>query len=346
MENGKKVRDAAFDNVKAAMLVLVAFGHVLDVYMRNGAFEYALMKWIYLFHMPVFAFVTGYFSKNADRARETALTRALLPYLLFQGCYVLAGRAMIRLGLARFSADIFNGSLLVPSSAFYYLLAVFFWKLLLKDLLRFRRPFALTVVLGAAVGLTAQTEFHVGLGAVFSLAPFFVLGVQCDERTVGALRRLPRWIFVAVLAAAGAVAWYTPYAMHSVRLTYAECGFSPVAGIGWRLLYYAVAVATGAAVVGLAPSRRRFATRIGEASILVYAASTFLSPHVYLLVAGPLRLASNRALNLAGMAAFSVAVAVVFSAPAFLRAYRALMARIERLLLPPRPAAGGSAETD
>ena len=173
-----------FDNVKAAMLVLVAFGHVLHVYMHNGVAEYTLMKYIYLFHMPVFAFVTGYFSKDADKARATAMTRALFPYLLFQGLYILMASAMIAMGLATFKADVFAASMLLPSSAFYYLLVVFFWKLFLKDIRRFRWPLVLSVFLGCAVSLTNCKPFHYGLGAVFGFLPFFVLGAQTGEGTI------------------------------------------------------------------------------------------------------------------------------------------------------------------
>lgn len=322
-----------FDNVKAAMLVLVAFGHVLHVYMHNGVAEYTLMKYIYLFHMPVFAFVTGYFSKDADKARATAMTRALFPYLLFQGLYILMASAMIAMGLATFKADVFAASMLLPSSAFYYLLAVFFWKLFLKDIRRFRWPLVLSVFLGCAVSLTNCKPFHYGLGAVFGFLPFFVLGAQTGEGTIRAVRKIPRWIWVTVMLAGVPIAHFTPYAIHSVRMTYAACGFSPLVGIGYRLLFYAVAVAMGAAIVGLAPEGRTKASGIGEAAILVYVGSTFLSPHLYILFAGRLGLDSSRMLNLAGMAVFSLTLAMLCSRPFALRLYRTAMTVIERALL-------------
>lgn len=329
--NGERV--FLFDNVKALMLLLVAFGHVLDVYMRNRVPEYTLMKYIYLFNMPVFAFVSGYFSKDANKARATAMTRALFPYLLFQGIYVLMAQAMMVAGLATFNANIFKPSLLLPTSAFYYLLAVFFWKLLLKDLLRFRFPLVLSVVLGCVVSLTDCRPFHYGLGAVFGYLPFFMLGTQTGEEKIQALRRTPRWAWGAVMLAGVPIAYFTPYAIHSVRMTYAACGFGPIVGIGYRLLFYVVAIVMGAAVIALAPARKTWLSGIGGAAILVYAGSTFLSPHAYLLVAGPLHLTSSRLLNLAGMAVFSLGLALVFSIPPFMRGYRATLAFIERILL-------------
>ena len=82
-------RDHLFDNIKALMLFLVPLGHTLDVFIANGNVEEILMKYIYLFHMPIFAFVTGYFTKNLDKARENAVKKCLIPYLVFQGLYIL-----------------------------------------------------------------------------------------------------------------------------------------------------------------------------------------------------------------------------------------------------------------
>ena len=205
-----KERDYLFDNVKAVMLFLVALGHVVNVYMRDGAVEFTLIKYIYLFHMPVFAFVTGYFSKNPDRSREKAVTGALFPYILFQGIYILMARGMILLGLASFNTDIFNGSILLPSSAFYYLLAVFFWKLLQKDLFRFRYPLVLSLILGLLISLTKQEEFHTGYGAVFSLLIFFTAGVMCQPEMIRKLREFPRWIGVLIVLIGTPVAFSLP----------------------------------------------------------------------------------------------------------------------------------------
>ena len=67
---GVRTRNSLFDNIKAVMLILVVAGHTLDPFITNpdSLFRY-MMQYIYLFHMPMFAFVTGFFSKNADAIR-------------------------------------------------------------------------------------------------------------------------------------------------------------------------------------------------------------------------------------------------------------------------------------
>ena len=83
------------------------------------------MQYIYLFHMPMFAFITGYFTKNTEKARNSAVRNVLVPYIFWQLLYIITALLFIRLGLASYNTDVFKPSLLLPSSPLYYLLCVF-----------------------------------------------------------------------------------------------------------------------------------------------------------------------------------------------------------------------------
>ncbi|MDO4608033.1 MAG: hypothetical protein Q4B40_02435 [Clostridia bacterium] len=325
-------RNYMFDNIKAIMLFLVAFGHILDVYMGNQGFEYNLMKYIYLFHMPVFAFVTGYFSKNTEKSRNTAVEKCLMPYLVLQGIYVVVANVLIKLGLANFNSSIFNSSILLPSSAFYYLLAVFFWKMFSSDFLKLRYPIAISVILGLLVSVTNQSEFHKGLGAVFTLLCFFVMGVKCDQNIIAKIRKIPKIFGVLVMLLGILPAVYLPYAIHSIRLTYADAEFGILEGMGYRLAFYAIATVMGAAVINLAPQKKSILSYVGSSSILVYAGSTFLAPHAYILVANALNLTQNRWINLIGMVLFCVAIMAVCSVPIFLKWFNAVTGFIYKII--------------
>lgn len=320
-----KQRDNMMDNVKALLLFLVAFGHTLDVYKGAGGAELYIMKYIYLFHMPLFAFITGYFTKNFERARKTAVEKCLMPYLVFQGVYVIMANVMIHAGLASFNSDVFNSSILIPSSAFYYLLAVFFWKIFAKDIMRVKYPLILAVLLGLTVSLTNMDSFHIGYGAVFSLLPFFALGVICDSEHISRIRQMPKWIAVVALAAGVIPAVYLPYAIHSVRMTYASAGFGNIEGIVYRLIFYVTAVIMGAAIICLMPGKETVISNIGKASILVYAGSTFLAPHGYVLIDKICKLSGNRIMNMAGMIIYCMCLVLFCSIPLFLKWYNHIL---------------------
>ena len=307
-------RESLFDNIKALMLILVAAGHTLDPFIttQDSLFRY-VMQYIYLFHMPMFAFITGYFTKNDDKAREGAVKKILIPYLLIQGVYIIAALLMIKLGAAGYNQDVFKASILLPTSPLYYLLCVFFWKLFVKDLHRLRFPVIFSVIAGVLISIIHNDEFHIGVGAAFSLLIFFILGTKCTKNTVEKIRKIPKAAGAAVLLAGIIPAVVLPYNFRNVRFTYHYVGLDDLTGIAYRLLFYGIAVIMILAWINVMPSRRTFMSRIGENSIIVYAGSSFAAPFVYLLLARWIPVESNVWINLAGIFIFSILTVLFFS---------------------------------
>ena len=152
-------RDYLFDNLKALMLFLVVIGHILDPYIeRQDSLYRYLMQYIYLFHMPMFAFITGYFTKNTEKARNSAVRNVLVPYIFWQLLYIITALLFIRLGLASYNTDVFKPSLLLPSSPLYYLLCVFVWKVFAADLKKLRFPVLFSFAAGLFISVVFQAQ--------------------------------------------------------------------------------------------------------------------------------------------------------------------------------------------
>ncbi len=326
-------RDYLFDNLKALMLFLVAFGHTLAPYVttQDSILRY-IMQYIYLFHMPLFSFITGYFSKNVEKSRNTAVKNVLIPYVVLQGVYILMALLMIALGVAQYNTDIFNPSFLLPTSPFYYLLCVFAWKVFLKDLLRFRFALPLTIILGVLVSLNSNAGYHIGRGAIFSLLFFFLLGYYCTAETVARIRKIPKLFAVGILLLGVIPSVYLPYSFRNVRNNYETVHLVWWEGILYRLLFYAIAVLMMAALINLMSSKKNFFSRIGKNAILVYAASTFLAPQLYVLIDRYLPLSQNIAVNLICMIVFSAAVVFFASLELIRKIYDAVIGWINSLL--------------
>ena len=176
-------RDYLFDNLKALMLFLVVIGHILDPYIeRQDSLYRYLMQYIYLFHMPMFAFITGYFTKNTEKARNSAVRNVLVPYIFWQLLYIITALLFIRLGLASYNTDVFKPSLLLPSSPLYYLLCVFVWKVFAADLKKLRFP----VLFSFAAGLfkrCLRRSVPYRLGSLLFPDDFLRAGSFMYERT-------------------------------------------------------------------------------------------------------------------------------------------------------------------
>ena len=58
-------RDPFFDNVKILLMLLVVFGHIVPP--GQGKICLASFEWVYSFHMPLFVFISGYFTNVENR---------------------------------------------------------------------------------------------------------------------------------------------------------------------------------------------------------------------------------------------------------------------------------------
>jgi fucose 4-O-acetylase-like acetyltransferase len=124
-------RDYLFDNMRAILIILVVWGHVLT----SMIFDYDPIKSIYFFlfffHMPAMAFISGYFSKNLEKSRSNAFVTILIPYLILNVFNYVYKIYIIQ--EPHFGFRFFR-----PLWGLWYLLALFLWKFFLKDLVKLR----------------------------------------------------------------------------------------------------------------------------------------------------------------------------------------------------------------
>ena len=70
-------RIALFDNIKGILIILVVLGHVAHPVHNENPVLSAVFDIIYLFHMPLFVFMSGLFAKGAYRGGKLDVDRIL-----------------------------------------------------------------------------------------------------------------------------------------------------------------------------------------------------------------------------------------------------------------------------
>ena len=123
--NSLKNRDDRFDTLKGFLIILVVFGHLLDQKVffadRDMPIVDAIYACIYSFHMPAMVLISGYFSKQGETGPGyyRKLTRSyLIPFAVFDLLQWLVTSRKLNV-------------LLTPRFSMWFLLSLFFWKLLL-----------------------------------------------------------------------------------------------------------------------------------------------------------------------------------------------------------------------
>ena len=150
-------RDSYFDSLKWGLIVLVIYGHMISHnYYPGGSFGRAMYNTLYLFHMPLFVFLSGRFSQLNDRKRyRKGILRLLESSFVFQVLHTLYN---VMQGYG-FSLSAF---LLQPAYAMWYLLSLFSWRMMvyfMGDNVMHRYPKAV-VALFAYLERTSFYQYH------------------------------------------------------------------------------------------------------------------------------------------------------------------------------------------
>lgn len=53
-------RDYLIDNLKVILMFAVVFGHTIEYYINQDDTLKSMYMYIYIFHMPLFIFISGY----------------------------------------------------------------------------------------------------------------------------------------------------------------------------------------------------------------------------------------------------------------------------------------------
>lgn len=269
-----KARDPWLDNARFGLIALVVFGHLLEPLLARHPALAASYRFIYVFHMPAFAFLSGAVSNAQANGRlaKNVLFRLLLPYVVFQGLYALAAQW-------QGWPDGGPGSITTPYWLLWYLLSLACWRLLLPLFARLRGRMVIALALAVLAGCSDHIGYYLSLSRTLVFFPMFLLGWQQARRwrhTSQSPRA--RWVALGTLAALFAAAWFShidPRWLYG-SYDYAVRGASAFPGASLRLLLIGCAMAGTCAFLALVPRRRLTWSALGARSLGAYLLQGFL----------------------------------------------------------------------
>ena len=325
-----------WDNARFACVVLVVMGHAIQRQTLDSDNALSLYLFVYAFHMPAFAIISGYFSKASPlgtRQMRRILTDFVLPYVIFETIWSVV-QAIVE------KRWVFNPT--EPSWTLWFLLALAIFRAALPYLVLLRWPLVWAVVLSVGVGYLSNVDSTFSLSRAIGILPFFLLGWQLRQwRVVDRWRDLGGAVWaVRAVAVAVFAAWLAVVVLHVGAFRAFDLQFwffyddsyralgEPVWWAGLlRLGLIALAVVLSAAFFALVPRRETFFSAFGQATMYVYLLHSFvLYP---LRESGVLRDDHASATWLLTMVFASAAIAVALSSP--------LVRRVFGPLVEPRP---------
>jgi Fucose 4-O-acetylase and related acetyltransferases len=262
-----------FDNMKAILIFFVVLGHVIGPDRIPFLFQF-----IYLFHMPLFAFCSGYLAKYNP---EKILTDMVYPYVVFQALFL--------------AYDVFyvGGeevmSFAIPAWIMWYMFAMIVWSLLLpliKVGMASKRGMIITICVTLLMGIMAGFDKRIGYvlsaSRILYFLPFFVIGF-CIKSAMTAddfLKAMSKWYIKCITGflSLGILVWLY-FFQNKVNkrwlygsYSYASEGYS----FTIRMLIYLCTFIISIFVISIIPRRQMFFSYIGKVCIQIYLLHAFV----------------------------------------------------------------------
>lgn len=250
--------DNQFNNIKALLVFLVVLGHFTELFKDFHPIFRITSVIIYSFHMPLFVFITGYFSKNVQRSRDNAIS-VLVTYVLYEvGMSVLSGNIMV--------------NLFQPQTVAWYLLSTFFWRMLLKDITRIKFCLPFSIALGLYVGFFDNIGTFLSLSRSIVFLPFFLLGFYFtseNKKKVNSLNyALTLILFIGISAIVAII--YPDLSLFFGSESYSLLGYSNLEGFLWRLLSYVISFIMCILFIRLVNDKQWFFSRFGRYTMQIF----------------------------------------------------------------------------
>ena len=158
----------------------------------NYYFLQTVLCFIYYFHMPLFVFISGNFSKNVEKRRNRAFEDLLIPYFISQFLW------LIYQGIFNHSFDVIK-NVFYPQFSLWYLLALFIWRLLLPDLLKIRGILPVSTLLYVFGMFCTGINNDFAMQRAIGFLIFFLLGYFASEDNIARIKKIPVWLSICCI---------------------------------------------------------------------------------------------------------------------------------------------------
>ena len=252
-------RSAYWDNIKGILIFLTVFAHILYQLQSDTIID-STVDIIYMFHMPAFVFVSGYFGKSQNSHSFASMIKLIFLYFVFNSIVGFMYGSI---------------SLIEPVYSFWYLAALIVWRLTAHHIAKFREITLILFAIGIFVGFYPSVNNTFALARIICFYPYYMSGYLLSEEKSADLisRKYPKRLAVGALLAvisllmsAAALSFFRY--LDSDLLMYS---YSTPLDVFGRVVLYIIAFTAIYALRYLSPDRNiPLLTKLGRNSLWIF----------------------------------------------------------------------------
>ena len=273
MEN----RNYLFDNLKGFLILCVILGNSLEYANPTSINTHYLILVLYIFHMPLFAFVSGYFSSKSRRTTQDKVVGILKIYLCAQAFYYIINKFY-------FSETKLNLEIFSPSWTLWYFVSLMFWYIISDFIKEKKKWFMFSILIALYIGFDSSVGSYVSIARTFFFLPYFIAGMSFNTKYLEKLRKykLPLALLtVVVLGVLYLISPFIPVELlfeYSKYITYFDNATFPLL---IRLFHYISSFIVGGFLLSIVPEKKTKLSKIGEFSVVMYVTHAFIIKVLY-----------------------------------------------------------------
>ncbi|NFH68115.1 hypothetical protein FDC35_02380 [Clostridium botulinum] len=268
-------RQVYFDNLKFILIMLVVIGHAADYYTKTSSIMRAIYLFIYIFHMPLFIFISGYFSKNIINNKIFKVEKVisyLALYIIMK--FVFYGVDKLILNKDKVNIDFFsvNGSI-------WYLFAMGMWLCIcyINKNIKSLYVISASIVLSILVGYDNNVSDFLCLSRIIVFFPYFILGYYFNEDKLIKILEC-NWLKIIttgillvtiILIIFNLDNLYVYRGFFTGRNSYIKLN-QPVYGGIFRFVFYILSIVISIAIMYITPKKTTFFSKFGTRTLQVY----------------------------------------------------------------------------
>ena len=163
----EKTREYKYDNIKCLLIFCVVFAHLLEI--LNGNISDKIYIFIYTFHMPIFVYISGYFSKGNTKS----IIKFTYIFLIWQTIFYLFDTILLKMKI--------NFNLFLPNWTLWYIFAMIFWNLIIKFLNKilvnnYLYILIISITISLFAGFCNEIGYVLSASRIITFFPYFLLG--------------------------------------------------------------------------------------------------------------------------------------------------------------------------
>lgn len=262
-----KQRDLYADSLKGLLIIFVVLFHFTETSAPTSTINMDVDNFLYLFMMPLFCFISGYFGFSNDRKSLVQKTLTLLEtYLVFQIFYYHPHN------IERI-INVFT----LHYTHLWYLNCLIMWRIILYFIPKnyIKHAVIASFAIGIACGFCEYIDSTFSLSQILVFLPYFLLGSYVKQN-LPSIHSVTQYInktasVLIILVVLGGVFAYNSFLGYIIfgSLPYSQIVDSPLQPVLMRTLLYVIALPLGLSVMKLLTANKLLA-QLGRSTMTIY----------------------------------------------------------------------------